>query len=120
MGRPWQLVQLRSADDVRAVRPVAARPETTHLGVVGLEPAGAEVAYEVRGIAGATEDPVTGSLNGALAQWLRARGLVPASYLVTQGSQVGRRGRILVEDDGTDIWIGGDAVVRVRGELDVR
>ncbi|WP_168583609.1 PhzF family phenazine biosynthesis protein [Gephyromycinifex aptenodytis] len=115
-GPVWHLVQVRDADTVRNCR-IGAVPEYLRIGMVGLEPAGAPTAYEVRAILHDGEDPVTGSLNGAAAQWLRARGLVPSSYRVAQGCRVGRNGRIDVLDDGNDIWIGGRATVRVRGVL---
>jgi len=115
-GPEWRLVQLRDADAVRALRPSADRGGL-HIGVVGLEAPGGECAYEVRGFGPTYEDPVTGSLNGALAQWLRERGEVPESYVVAQGSQIGRRGRVHVHDDGEDIWIGGDTIVVVDGRL---
>ncbi|GAA1398418.1 PhzF family phenazine biosynthesis protein [Luteococcus peritonei] len=115
-GPEWRLVQLRDAEAVRALRPVPDRGDL-RIGVVGLEPAGSEIAYEVRAFGGSYEDPVTGSLNGALAQWLRGRGEVPQAYLAVQGSQVGRAGRIHVSDDGSDIWIGGSARVVVDGAL---
>ncbi|MGO4957659.1 PhzF family phenazine biosynthesis protein [Luteococcus sp. Sow4_B9] len=115
-GPPWQMLQLRDADAVRAVRPLPHRPGA-HLGIVGLEPGDSATAYEVRGFAETFEDPVTGSLNGAVAQWLRGKGLVPPSYQATQGGQLGRAGRIHLHDDGMQLWVGGRADVRVRGEL---
>lgn len=115
-GPGWALLQLRDADAVRALRP--ERHQHVKVGVVGLETASeAENAYEVRGFHGGMEDPVTGSLNGAFAQWLRGRGLVPEQYVAAQGSQVGRRGRVTVRDDGADIWIGGHAEVLVDGTI---
>lgn len=117
-GPQWGLFELADAAAVRAVRPAGHRPGA-HWGLVGLEAEGADVACEVRAICDGMEDPVTGSLNGALAQWMRQRGRVPADYVVAQGSQVGRAGRVRVRDDGTDIWIGGRAEVRVRGTLAV-
>lgn len=115
-GPPWQLVQLRDADAVRAVRPGRLWPGA-HIGLVGLEAEHRTNLVEVRALTYTVEDPVTGSLNGALAQWLRERGQVPASYVAHQGSQIGRAGRIRLDDDGTDIWVGGRADVRVRGGL---
>lgn len=114
-GPGWQLVRVADAEAVRALEPRGH--EELKVGVVGLEPEGAETAYEVRAFAYGGEDPVTGSLNGALAQWLRGAGLVPERYVAAQGSQVGRRGRVHVHDDGTDIWIGGRASVVVDGTI---
>ncbi|WP_278259598.1 PhzF family phenazine biosynthesis protein [Nocardioides convexus] len=67
--------------------------------------------------AGITEDPVTGSLNASLAQWL-AGDVLPASYVAAQGTAIGRRGRIHVEtaEDGT-IWVGGDTLSTISGRV---
>ena len=66
------------------------------------------------------EDPVTGSLNASLAQWLLAGGRATAPYVASQGTALGRRGRVHVsrDADGT-IWIGGGAATLVAGELRV-
>lgn len=117
-GPPWLMVQLASADAVRAVRRNRLNP-AHHIGLVGLEPEGAEHAYEVRALTDGFEDPVTGSLNAAAAQWFRERGLVPARYTVAQGSQIGRAGRVTVHDDGTDIWIGGRVTTVIRGTCEI-
>lgn len=114
-GPAWQLVRLADADAVRALDP---RGHTElKVGVVGLEVPGAQTACEVRAFAYGSEDPVTGSLNGALAPWLRGRSLVPERYVATQGSRVGRRGRVHVHDDGTRIWVGGRASVVADGTI---
>ena len=78
---------------------------------------GKNPAYELRAFTPTFEDPVTGSANGAMAQWLRARGDVPKRYSVSQGTSLGRNGRVEITDDGTDIWVGGRAEVRVRGKV---
>jgi predicted PhzF superfamily epimerase YddE/YHI9 len=94
------------------------------LGVVGPHPAGAPEAVEVRAFvpaAGATvEDPVTGSLNAGLALWLLRTGRVRAPYVAAQGTALGRAGRVYLDqgEDGT-IWVGGDAVTCVRGEVEL-
>lgn len=110
-GPRWQLVQLPTIEAVRALSPKPL--EGRHIGVVAVE---GEVA-EVRAFVDNAEDPVTGSLNAALAQWLRERGEAGAEYFARQGRSVGADGRVFVRDDGTDIWIGGTVEVRVRGEL---
>ncbi len=115
-GPDWRLVQLRSAEAVRAARPLTDRGDL-RIGLVGLEEPGAPAAYEVRGLGSSYEDPVTGSLNGSLAQWLRERDLVPDRYLATQGSQLGRAGEVYVHHDGPATWIGGRARVLVDGHL---
>jgi predicted PhzF superfamily epimerase YddE/YHI9 len=113
------MIELADAESVRRAwvdRTQLGRHD--HLGLVGRF-AGGEYAYEVRGILAHTEDPVTGSLNASVAQWLRARKEVPDIYVATQGSQVGHRGEVFVTDDGTDIWIGGRVRTVITGEADV-
>lgn len=117
-GPGWRILQLRDADAVRRAA-VSSHDHGLKFGLVGLEPEGAETAYEVRAFAIGREDPVTGSLNGSIAQWLRGRGLVPARYTAAQGGQVGRAGRVEIHDDGREVWVGGRATVRVRGEIRV-
>ncbi|MDR7330654.1 PhzF family phenazine biosynthesis protein [Corynebacterium guangdongense] len=113
-GPTWQLIQLADADAVRALRPAGDRTGA-HLGVVGLAPSVREV--EVRAILEFGEDPVTGSLNGALAQWLRERGVIGPDYVARQGSAAGADGEVFVHDDGADIWVGGRTAVRISGTL---
>ena len=76
---------------------------------------------EVRAFAasiGVNEDPVTGSLNASLAQWLIADGQAPASYVAAQGTCMGRAGRVFIEQDATgQIWVGGQSVTCVDGSL---
>jgi len=81
---------------------------------------GHECRYEVRGFAapvGIDEDPVTGSLNAGLAQWLMAEGLAPERYVVSQGTAMARAGRVAIERVGADIWVGGAAVTCISGRL---
>ncbi len=117
-GPPWMMVELTDADAVRRawVDRTWLGPRD-YLGLVGLGPD--EYAYEVRGIVGHWEDPVTGSLNAAVAQWLRSRGVVPATYVATQGSEVGRHGEVFVHDDGMEIWIGGRVRTVISGTVDL-
>lgn len=117
-GAPWMMVQLGDADAVRnAWVDRSQLGEHDFLGLVGMSDG--RYAYEVRGVLRDTEDPVTGSLNAAVAQWLRGRGVVAASYVATQGSQVGRHGEVFVDDDGADVWIGGRTRALISGELDL-
>jgi predicted PhzF superfamily epimerase YddE/YHI9 len=76
------------------------------------------VDFEVRAFTSLVtqaEDPVTGSLNAALGQWLIATQRAPSSYVAAQGTVIGRRGRVYVTQIGSDVWIGGDAVTGVTG-----
>lgn len=119
-GPGWVGLRMASAEQVLALTPsYAALP--VDVGVVGPHREGAECAVEVRAFvphaAGITEDPVTGSLNASLAQWL-AGDVLPASYVAAQGTVLGRRGRVHVEtaEDGT-IWVGGDTLSTVHGRV---
>jgi len=66
---------------------------------------------------GVPEDPVTGSLNAGLAQWLIGAGLAPERYTAAQGAALGRAGRVHVAREGADIWIGGAVCEVVSGQV---
>ena len=119
-GPHFMGVQLRDRDAVLAVRPDVSAFGGLDIGVVGLHPAGGEVDLEVRVFVsgmGIGEDPVTGSFNAAVAQWLTGNGTLPRSYVAAQGTALGRRGRVHVQTDadGT-IWVGGDTLTTIVGE----
>ncbi len=120
-GPGWAAVLLESADAVLALRP---RPVDLDLGVVGPYPEGSPQAFEVRAFFpkdGATvEDPVTGSLNASLAQWLLRTGRASAPYVAGQGTALGRSGRVHIsrDEDGT-IWVGGGTVTCISGQVEL-
>ena len=128
-GPRWRGVMLRSAEQVLALKPDAAILAGLDVGVVG--PRGKigvvghsdddNITFEVRaffpGNNGLAEDPVTGSLNAAIAQWLIAAGLAPARYVASQGTCLGRAGRVYIQQDGDTIWVGGHSVTCVAGEV---
>lgn len=91
------------------------------VGVVGAWDAfkdGPEAQFEVRAFTAAGyEDPVTGSLNAGLAQWLIDAGIASSSYVASQGSALGRVGRVYVERDGSETWIGGAVTTCIAGTL---
>ena len=128
-GPNWRGVMLRSAEQVLALQPDAAVLAGLDVGVVGprgkvgvVGASDAEgIAFEVRaffpGNNGLAEDPVTGSLNAALAQWLIGAGLAPTRYVASQGTALGRAGRVHVDQEGAQTWIGGQAVTCMRGEV---
>lgn len=60
---------------------------------------------------------MTGSLNAALAQWLIGAGLAPARYIASQGTALGRAGRVHVQQDGADIWVGGHTATCISGTV---
>ena len=120
-GPGWVAVLLEDASAVLAVRPGSANID---LGIVGAYPAGSPEAFEVRAFfpkdGALVEDPVTGSLNAAIAPWLLRTGRATTPYVVSQGALLGRAGRVHVErdDDGT-IWVGGATVTCVAGEVEL-
>jgi PhzF family phenazine biosynthesis protein len=122
-GPAWQALLLDSAEQVLALQPDRAALEGLMVGVIGPHAAGSGPAFEVRaffpGANGCIEDPVTGSLNAALAQWLIGAGLAPAHYVARQGTALGRDGRVVVERQGHDIWVGGESVTCIRGTVQI-
>lgn len=123
-GPGWLGVRLRSAEAVLAVRPAARHPTRIEVGLVGPWPKGSEADFEIRalfsGHQGAViEDPVTGSLNAAVAQWLLSAGIANAPYTAAQGRVIGRTGRIAVREEQGEIWIGGATRVIVDGRMTV-
>ena len=81
---------------------------------------GTGAQFEVRAFVGdgqGWEDPVTGSLNAGIAQWLIESGIAPEKYVASQDAVLGRAGRIFVEKDSGDIWIGGNVVARIAGTI---
>jgi PhzF family phenazine biosynthesis protein len=121
-GPGWQAVLLESADQVLSLEPDPALLAGLDVGVIAPHASG-DIDYEVRaffpGNSGLTEDPVTGSLNAALAQWLIGSGRAPESYLAAQGTALGRAGRVHVLHEGEDIWVGGRCVTVIEGEVDL-
>ena len=113
---------LRSAAQVLALKPDFAAMGPLKLGVVAPQAAGQDTAFEVRAFVptlAVAEDPVTGSLNASLAQWLIGAGLAPRSYVAAQGTALGRAGRVHVQAEGDDIWIGGDVTACIAGEVSI-
>jgi PhzF family phenazine biosynthesis protein len=120
-GPGWVAVLLASADAVLALRPDY---DDVELGVVGPYPEGSPVAFEVRAFFpkdGVTvEDPVTGSLNASLAEWLLRTGRAEVPYVASQGTALGRSGRVHVSRDADGaIWVGGGTITCVSGEVDL-
>lgn len=145
-GPAWLTLQLDSADSVLVLQPDQAQiAKLGHkIGVLGVYPApdatpliarsnrearafGAAAQreeaplIEVRAFAapiGVAEDPVTGSLNASLAQWLIEAGQLPPRYVAAQGTALGRAGRVQVEREADgQVWVGGDCVRVIHGEV---
>ncbi|WP_027853810.1 PhzF family phenazine biosynthesis protein [Marinobacterium litorale] len=120
-GPGWCAVMLESAQRVLALKPDWATLAPLNLGVVGRYPPGQEADIEVRSFIGegGYEDPVTGSLNASLAQWLIKDGLIEAPYTAAQGTILQRAGRAYLRQDAGEIWVGGQTVEVIRGEIEL-
>jgi PhzF family phenazine biosynthesis protein len=123
-GPGWVALLLTDAEAVLALRPkVDQAGRFDAVGVIGAHPPGSEVDFEVRAFTpleeGQREDPVTGSLNAALGQWLIGTGRAPSSYVAAQGTALGRRGRVYVTRVDDDVWVGGDTVTGVTGMVHI-
>ena len=124
-GPGWVAALLPNADAVLAVEPDFGATLDLKLGVIGpAEPDGLDHDVEVRaffpGPSAMAEDPVTGSLNASLAQWLMERDPSLTSYTARQGTALGRDGRVHIARDGTGtIWVGGDVATCVIGSVEV-
>ena len=120
-GPQWRGVMLGSAEQVLALK---ANPELLKgldIGVVAPLASG-EAQFEVRaffpGNNGLAEDPVTGSLNAAIGQWLIGAGLAPSSYVASQGTCLARAGRVYVHRDAQNqVWVGGESVTCIQGSV---
>ena len=120
-GPGWRGVMLASAEQVLALKPSPEGLKGLDIGVVAPCSSG-ETQFEVRaffpGNNGLTEDPVTGSLNAAVGQWLMGAGLAPDSYVASQGSCLGRAGRVYVQRDAENqVWVGGESVTCIQGSV---
>jgi PhzF family phenazine biosynthesis protein len=133
-GPGWCAVLLGSAERVLQVQADFRVLGGSKVGIVAGHDVGlvaprdddSGIAFEVRAffpdapgpdgiVTTGSEDPVTGSLNASVAQWLREEGRAPASYVAAQGTAIGRAGRIHVDDDGERIWVGGDCTTCISG-----
>ena len=120
-GPNWVVVLLASAGEVLDLQPGLVDLD---LGVVGPYPPGSPEGFEVRAFfpkdGQTAEDPVTGSLNAAIAEWLVGTGRATLPYAVSQGRALGRRGRLQMSagEDGA-IWVAGRTVTCVAGEVDL-
>ncbi|RFA23356.1 PhzF family phenazine biosynthesis protein [Subtercola boreus] len=121
-GPGWSGVLLASADAVLALEPDFSRLGSSSVGVVGPypNPAAGSPQFEVRGFAGGAgvwEDPVTGSLNAGLAQWMMAAGHAPDHYIAGQGARLGRDGRVHLDRIDGQVWVGGSSVTCIGGTI---
>lgn len=118
-GPGWAVVRLAAAHEVLELQPDLSRIPAAMVGAIGAYPDGSEHAFELRTFApgaGVAEDPVCGSMNAAVAQWLVRTGAVSGSYRVSQGRRLDRAGdvTITVDPDGT-IRVGGNTNTLFHG-----
>ena len=120
-GPHWLALLLDTAAAVLAIEPDhAALKGLAKIGVMGPHAAHAECQFEVRAFAasvGVPEDPVTGSLNASLAQWLMGAGLAPQHYVAAQGTRLGRAGRVHLKQEQGTACVGGSSVTCIRGRV---
>jgi PhzF family phenazine biosynthesis protein len=120
-GPGWLAILVRSKSVVMSIKPDFAVLSGLRVGIVGAWDRGkdgADAQFEVRAFtAGGYEDPVTGSLNAGLAQWLIGSGIAPERYVASQGGALGRMGRVHIEKAGGDIWVGGAVTPCISGTL---
>ena len=119
-GPGWMAIRLRSREDVLAIQPNWLMMKGQKIGIVGACGQTADTQFELRAFTGGEgEDPVTGSLNASVAQWLIEAGLAPQRYVASQGTALGRAGRVTVEQAGGEVWIGGDVIACIAGTISV-
>lgn len=119
-GPEWIGVLLESAEQVLAVEPDLVAMADLKVGVIGPHEPGAAVDFEVRTFIpgdAMVEDPVTGSFNAGAAQWLIGTGRAPDEYVAAQGTVLGRAGRIHVNAEDGEIWVGGASATCIQGTV---
>lgn len=117
-GPGWAGILLASRDEVLGIKPDYAALQGLNVGAIApWAGPGAEADVEVRAFMGeeCNEDPVTGSLNAGLAQWLIGAGVLSNLYTVSQGTAIGRRGRLQIESVNGSIWVGGEVQPCISG-----
>ena len=122
-GPVWQAFLLDSAQSVLALDSSRVRwPDYKSIGVIGAHPEGSECQYEVRMLSpssGMSEDPITGSLNSALAHWLQSLGRLEQGITNAQGTSIGRHGRVSITPRGDEVMIGGQTHILIDGTLEL-
>lgn len=123
-GPVWQIIELESAKDILAIDSSKVRwPEFKAIGLIGAHRSGSECDYEVRMLApssGMSEDPITGSLNSALAHWLYAQGRLNKAIIIAQGTSIDRHGRVYIKPDSQNpgrVLIGGQTQIIIEGTI---
>lgn len=119
-GPGWAVVQFASAEEVLALEPDLSLIPDAMVGAVGAYPEGEVHAFELRAFAPAAnvlEDPICGSLNASVAQWLIRTGQAPERYTVAQGARLDRAGQITISLEDETVWVGGAATALLSGVI---
>lgn len=118
-GPGWFALRMASRAEVLALKPDFSILAGLRVGVVAPwdgDTHGKDADFEIRAFtAKGFEDPVTGSLNAGIAQWLIGNGIAPSNYIASQGTVLGRKGRVHVRKIDNDIWIGGQVTPCIKG-----
>jgi len=124
-GPGWVGLLLDSAETVLSLRPNAAMyPGRWDIGVIAGQAVGSETAFELRAFMTESgeplsEDPVTGSLNASAAEWMIATKRARAPFIASQGTAIGRSGRVYISEDVDGLWVGGKSKVVVTGSITI-
>ncbi|MFT4040881.1 MAG: PhzF family phenazine biosynthesis protein [Thermomicrobiales bacterium] len=118
-GPGWAVIQLATANAVLQLEPDLAQIPTAMVGAIGAYPAGSRDAFELRTFAPGVrvpEDPICGSMNASVGQWLFRTGQVTSGYTVSQGTRLGRAGQVMISiDERGNVWCGGATTTCFRG-----
>ena len=125
-GPVWQVLELASAQDVLDIdSSLVSWPEFNAIGLIGPHVEGSKCHFEVRMLApssGMSEDPITGSLNSAIACWMSSEGRLQGDLVIAQGTRINRHGRVYISsdvNDATRVLIGGQTQIMIEGVLDL-
>lgn len=119
-GPGWCAVMVEDVTCVIGLNPDFNLLKDMKIGVIAPQMSGSDTDFEVRAFVpglGIPEDPVTGSLNAGLAPWLMREGLAGEHYVVSQGTALGRQGRVFIDKVGDDVWVGGDVAICIEGSV---
>jgi PhzF family phenazine biosynthesis protein len=122
-GPGWAVIRLATAQEVLDLEPDLSQIPTAMIGAIGAYPEGSAHAFEMRTFApgaGVAEDPVCGSMNASVGQWLLGSGVIAGGYRVSQGTRVGRSGEITITPDTeSNVWISGATNTLFRGVANI-